>query len=55
MYVLVKGIYVCMYYITFTASFDTRKGSYPTDVTPVEWSHKDPIHKVIYPSSKTGK
>jgi dynein intermediate chain 2 len=42
------------YYNGQLALFDTRKGSYPTDVTPVEWSHKDPIHKIIFPSSKTG-
>lgn len=34
--------------------FDTRKGSQPLDTTPVETSHRDPIHKLIYPSSKTG-
>lgn len=36
------------------ALFDTRKGSQPLEVTPVEISHKDPVHKLIFPSSKTG-
>ncbi|XP_019851832.1 PREDICTED: dynein intermediate chain 3, ciliary-like, partial [Amphimedon queenslandica] len=36
------------------AIFDTRKSSQPTDTTPVEISHRDPVHKLIYPSSKTG-
>ena len=37
------------------AVFDTRKGSQPVEVTPVEISHHDPVHKLIFPSSKTGK
>ena len=37
------------------ALFDTRKGSQPMKVTPVEISHKDPLHKLIFPSSKTGQ
>jgi len=36
------------------ASFDTRKGSQPVEVTPVEISHNEPVHKLIFPSSKTG-
>ena len=36
------------------ALFDTRKGSQPVEVSPIETSHKDPIHKCIFPSSKTG-
>lgn len=36
------------------ALFDTRKGSQPMEVTPVEISHIDPVHKLIFPSSKTG-
>lgn len=36
------------------AIFDTRKGAQPFEVTPVEISHKDPVHKLIFPSSKTG-
>ena len=36
------------------AVFDTRKGSQPVEVTPVEISHNDPVHKLIFPSSKTG-
>ncbi len=36
------------------ALFDTRKGSQPLEVTPVEISHKDPVHKLVFPSSKTG-
>lgn len=37
------------------ALFDTRKGSQSLEVTPIEISHKDPVHKIIFPSSKTGK
>lgn len=37
------------------AIFDTRKGSQPVEVTPVEISHNDPVHKLIFPSSKTGE
>ena len=37
------------------ALFDTRKGAQPLEVTPVEISHKDPVHKLIFPSSKTGE
>ena len=37
------------------ALFDTRKGSHPMETSPVEHSHKDPVHKVIFPSSKTGR
>ena len=37
------------------ALFDTRKGSQPMEVTPIEISHKDPVHKLIFPSSKTGE
>ena len=37
------------------ALFDTRKGAQPMEVTPVEISHKDPVHKLIFPSSKTGQ
>ena len=36
------------------AVFDTRKGNQPVEVTPVEISHHDPIHKLVFPSSKTG-
>jgi dynein intermediate chain 2 len=42
------------YYNGQIAVFDTRKGSQPVDTTPVEISHRDPVHKLIYPSSKTG-
>ena len=40
---------------TLIALFDTRKGSHPMETSPVEHSHKDPVHKVIFPSSKTGR
>lgn len=36
------------------ALFDMRKGSQPLETTPIEISHKDPIHKFVFPSSKTG-
>ena len=43
------------FFFFFPALFDTRKGSQPIEVTPIEVSHKDPVHQLIYPSSKTGE
>ena len=37
------------------AVFDTRKGTQPVEVTAVGISHHDPVYKLIFPSSKTGK
>jgi len=34
--------------------WDTRKGSQPVDMSLVEHSHRDPVYKVIWISSKTG-
>lgn len=36
------------------AFFDTRKGSHPIDVTPIEHSHTDPVYKVLWLYGKTG-
>lgn len=36
------------------ALWDRRKGSQPTEVSPVESSHRDPAWKVIWIQSKTG-
>ena len=35
--------------------WDTRKGSQPVEVTPIEKSHRDPIFDVRFIQSKTGK
>ena len=37
-----------------TAYWDTRKGSQPIEMTPVEKSHRDPAYKTIWIQSKTG-
>eukprot|EP01137_Pigoraptor_chileana_P008982 Opistho-2@56562 len=34
--------------------WDTRKGSQPVDVSPIERSHRDPVYKALWISSKTG-
>ena len=39
----------------FTGFWDTRKGSQPVEVTPIEKSHRDPIFDVRFIQSKTGK
>ncbi|XP_070580175.1 dynein intermediate chain 3, ciliary-like [Ptychodera flava] len=36
------------------AYWDTRKGSQPVEMSPVEHSHRDPVYKVIWLQSKTG-
>ena len=41
--------------IFFTGFWDTRKGSQPVEVTPIEKSHRDPIFDVRFIQSKTGK
>ncbi|XP_046856745.1 dynein intermediate chain 3, ciliary-like [Xenia sp. Carnegie-2017] len=34
--------------------WDTRKGSQPVEVTPIEKSHRDPVYKGLFLQSKTG-
>ncbi|KAM3596241.1 uncharacterized protein V6R79_010830 [Siganus canaliculatus] len=34
--------------------WDTRRGSQPVEVSPVEHSHRDPVYKIIWLQSKTG-
>eukprot|EP00794_Sanderia_malayensis_P009172 gene9172-10145_t len=34
--------------------WDTRKGSHPIEMTPIEKSHRDPVYKVVFIQSKTG-
>lgn len=34
--------------------WDTRKGSHPVEMTPIERSHRDPVYKGIFLQSKTG-
>ncbi|XP_050391535.1 dynein intermediate chain 3, ciliary [Patella vulgata] len=36
------------------AYWDTRKGSQPVEMTPIEQSHRDPAYKAIWIQSKTG-
>ena len=36
------------------ALWDTRKGSRPLETTPIECSHRDPVHGLCYMNSKTG-
>lgn len=36
------------------AYWDTRKGSQPVEMTPVEHSHRDPAYKTVWLQSKTG-
>ncbi|EDV28257.1 uncharacterized protein TRIADDRAFT_20628 [Trichoplax adhaerens] len=36
------------------AFWDTRKGSQPVEVSPIEHSHRDPVYKTIFLQSKTG-
>ena len=37
-----------------TAYWDTRKGSQPVELTPIEQSHRDPAYKTVWIGSKTG-
>jgi len=36
------------------AYWDTRKGSQPVELTPIEQSHRDPAYKTVWIGSKTG-
>ncbi|XP_074647572.1 dynein intermediate chain 3, ciliary-like isoform X2 [Tubulanus polymorphus] len=36
------------------AYWDTRKGSQPVEMSPIEHSHRDPLYKAIWIQSKTG-
>lgn len=36
------------------AYWDTRKGSQPVEMSPIEFSHRDPVYKAIWLQSKTG-
>jgi len=36
------------------AVWDTRKGSRPAEVSPIEKSHRDPVYKAQYLSTKSG-
>ncbi|XP_059149327.1 dynein intermediate chain 3, ciliary-like isoform X2 [Physella acuta] len=36
------------------AYWDTRKGSQPVELTPIEQSHRDPAYKTVWIQSKTG-
>lgn len=37
-----------------SAYWDTRKGSQPVELTPIEQSHRDPAYKTVWIQSKTG-
>ncbi|KAJ8319030.1 hypothetical protein KUTeg_004121 [Tegillarca granosa] len=51
---------VCLEYnpkdshVLLGAYWDTRKGSQPVEMTPIEHSHRDPAYKAIWITSKTG-
>lgn len=49
-------LFYWMLFVTCDTSgyWDTRKGSQPVEVTPVEKSHRDPIFDVKFIQSKTG-
>lgn len=36
------------------AYWDTRKGSQPVEMSPIEHSHRDPAYKALWIQSKTG-
>ena len=36
------------------AFWDTRKGSHAVEASPIEKSHRDPVHRVAWNNSKTG-
>lgn len=40
--------------VRFLGYWDTRKGSQPVEVTPIEKSHRDPVFDVKFIQSKTG-
>ena len=42
---------ICFLYLGY---WDTRKGSHPLEMTPIEKSHRDPVYKVVFIQSKTG-
>ena len=41
--------------IIILAFWDTRKGSFPVDISSVEKSHRDPVYNVTWVQSKSGK
>ncbi|XP_059478462.1 dynein intermediate chain 3, ciliary [Neocloeon triangulifer] len=47
--VLVSG-----FYDGRVACWDTRKGPEPVEMSPLEPSHRDPVHKALWMNSKTG-
>ncbi len=36
------------------AFWDTRKGAYPVDTSPIEKSHRDPVYSLSWVQSKSG-
>lgn len=57
-YILMRRNYKCCYFICdllcTSAYWDTRKGSQPVELSPIEQSHRDPAYKTIWIQSKTG-
>ncbi|KAJ2998119.1 Dynein intermediate chain 2, axonemal [Globomyces sp. JEL0801] len=39
---------------SYNAYWDTRKGSFPVDTSPLEKSHRDPVYNVAWVQSKSG-
>src|SRR6476661_4955265 len=40
--------------LTKQAFWDTRKGSFPVDSSPIEKSHSDPVYSISWVQSKSG-
>jgi dynein intermediate chain 2 len=40
--------------VSLIAFWDTRKGSYPVDSSPIEKSHRDPVYSLSWVQSKSG-
>lgn len=49
-----SSIQIKSFFYFITGFWDTRKGSQPIEVTPIEKSHRDPIFDVRFIQSKTG-
>jgi dynein intermediate chain 2, axonemal len=48
------NILVSGFYDGRVACWDTRKGPEPVEMSPLEPSHRDPVHKVLWMNSKSG-
>ncbi|CAB3386532.1 Hypothetical predicted protein [Cloeon dipterum] len=48
------NILISGFYDGRVACWDTRKGPEPVEMSPLEPSHRDPVHKTLWMNSKTG-